>query len=628
MLEIRFILWTPNFPGSDSLMFRRLLLLLMITLTGFAAETTVLAQRPDSDDRTEADAKEAEENSTASLEVDPAVLKLEQSRINAIETASRATVCVFGPKSQGGGSGVVISPDGFALSNYHVVEGCGAFMKCSMNDGVLYDAVIVGIDPVGDVALIKLLGRDDFPSAVMANSDDVRAGDWCFAVGNPFLLATDYQPSVSWGIVSGVQRYQYPSGTLLEYADCIQTDAAINPGNSGGALFNGAGELIGINGRGGFEKRGRVNVGVGYAISINQIKYFLDCLKSGRLIDHATLGATVSEDDQGDVRVSNIIESSDAYRRGLRYDDQILAFGGREISTVNQFKNVLGIYPKGYRVPITFRREDEERTALVRLTGVHATEQLVEMIEGVVEQEKKSPDEDEDELPKLPTPPAEPPDDEAEELSPEEFRHMYVERRGFTNFYFNRLYRDQIWETNQRKWGDFTTQTPRWRITGTNRSGETVTILLSDDQSGIQIGDNPVVLDPDSDLSSQLVPEGTGGLLVALHLWRKMLLLGPSQFGDVVYFGSVPLNLDRDPKQVLVATRGVIESHLFFDRRSARLDALEMYPDIGTDPCRLMFQDYQQDEDLSVPGTIAFSYGDSSSDEISVTKFEFLKEKK
>jgi S1-C subfamily serine protease len=600
----------------------------MITLTGFAAETTVLAQRPDSDDRTEADAKEAEENSTASLEVDPAVLKLEQSRINAIETASRATVCVFGPKSQGGGSGVVISPDGFALSNYHVVEGCGAFMKCSMNDGVLYDAVIVGIDPVGDVALIKLLGRDDFPSAVMANSDDVRAGDWCFAVGNPFLLATDYQPSVSWGIVSGVQRYQYPSGTLLEYADCIQTDAAINPGNSGGALFNGAGELIGINGRGGFEKRGRVNVGVGYAISINQIKYFLDCLKSGRLIDHATLGATVSEDDQGDVRVSNIIESSDAYRRGLRYDDQILAFGGREISTVNQFKNVLGIYPKGYRVPITFRREDEERTALVRLTGVHATEQLVEMIEGVVEQEKKSPDEDEDELPKLPTPPAEPPDDEAEELSPEEFRHMYVERRGFTNFYFNRLYRDQIWETNQRKWGDFTTQTPRWRITGTNRSGETVTILLSDDQSGIQIGDNPVVLDPDSDLSSQLVPEGTGGLLVALHLWRKMLLLGPSQFGDVVYFGSVPLNLDRDPKQVLVATRGVIESHLFFDRRSARLDALEMYPDIGTDPCRLMFQDYQQDEDLSVPGTIAFSYGDSSSDEISVTKFEFLKEKK
>jgi S1-C subfamily serine protease len=600
----------------------------MITLTGFAAETTVLAQRPDSDDRTEADAKEAEENSTASLEVDPAVLKLEQSRINAIETASRATVCVFGPKSQGGGSGVVISPDGFALSNYHVVEGCGAFMKCSMNDGVLYDAVIVGIDPVGDVALIKLLGRDDFPSAVMANSDDVRAGDWCFAVGNPFLLATDYQPSVSWGIVSGVQRYQYPSGTLLEYADCIQTDAAINPGNSGGALFNGAGELIGINGRGGFEKRGRVNVGVGYAISINQIKYFLDCLKSGRLIDHATLGATVSEDDQGDVRVSNIIESSDAYRRGLRYDDQILAFGGREISTVNQFKNVLGIYPKGYRVPITFRREDEERTALVRLTGVHATEQLVEMIEGVVEQEKKSPDEDEDELPKLPTPPAEPPDDEAEELSPEEFRHMYVERRGFTNFYFNRLYRDQIWETNQRKWGDFTTQTPRWRITGTNRSGETVTILLSDDQSGIQIGDNPVVLDPDSDLSSQLVPEGTGGLLVALHLWRKMLLLGPSQFGDVVYFGSVPLNLDRDPKQVLIATRGVIESHLFFDRRSARLDALEMYPDIGTDPCRLMFQDYQQDEDLSVPGTIAFSYGDSSSDEISVTKFEFLKEKK
>ena len=172
------------------------------------------------------------------LTVPDAVQQAEQARIDAIAKGSRCTIGVFGPQSSGGGSGVVISADGYALSNYHVVQSCGSFMKCSMNDGVLYDAVIVGIDPVGDVALIKLLGRDDFPFASLADSDQVEQGDDCFAVGNPFLLATNFQPTVSWGIVSGNHRYQYPSGTLLEYADCIQTDAAINPGNSGGPLFN------------------------------------------------------------------------------------------------------------------------------------------------------------------------------------------------------------------------------------------------------------------------------------------------------------------------------------------------------------------------------------------------------
>ncbi len=185
----------------------------------------------------------------------------------------------------------------------------------------------------------------------------MRVGDWCFAVGNPFLLATDFTPSVSYGIVSGVHRYQYPSGTLLEYADCIQTDAAINPGNSGGPLFNARGEVIGINGRGSFEKRGRVNVGVGYAISINQIKNFLGYLKSGRIVDHATLGAVVTHDDEGRVLVNDILETSDAYRRGLRYDDEIVRFGGRDIHTVNAFKNVLGIFPRDWRVPLTYQRD-------------------------------------------------------------------------------------------------------------------------------------------------------------------------------------------------------------------------------------------------------------------------------
>ena len=145
---------------------------------------------------------------------------------------------MFAAGGQGGGSGVVISADGYALTNFHVAQPCGNAMKCGLADGRVYDAVIVGLDPTGDVALIKLLGRDDFPHAELGDSDQLRAGDWVFAMGNPFLLATDFQPTVTYGIVSATHRYQYPAGTLLEYTDCIQTDASINPGNSGGPLFD------------------------------------------------------------------------------------------------------------------------------------------------------------------------------------------------------------------------------------------------------------------------------------------------------------------------------------------------------------------------------------------------------
>ena len=188
-------------------------------------------------------------------------------------------------------------------------------------------------------------------------------------MGNPFLLATDFRPTVTFGIISGIHRYQYPAGTFLEYADCIQTDTSINPGNSGGPLFNLAGDLVGINGRGSFEKRGRVNSGAGYAISINQIKNFMDSLRGGLVVDHATLGAAVTTKDDGSVVVTSILEQSEAFRRGLRADDEIVSFAGRPIRSVNQFKNVLGIFPKGWKLPITYRRDDRKQEIFVRLRG-------------------------------------------------------------------------------------------------------------------------------------------------------------------------------------------------------------------------------------------------------------------
>ncbi len=317
---------------------------------------------------------------------DQAVLDAEAERIAVMDKAKSAVLAVFDSAGKGGGSGVVISPDGYALTNFHVVQPCGAAMKCGMADGKIYDAVVVGLDPTGDVALIKLFGRDDFPAAELGDSDRAKQGDWVFAMGNPFLLATNLQPTATDGIISATHRYQPPAGTLLEYTDCLQTDASINPGNSGGPLFDAQGRLIGINGRCSFEKRGRVSVGVGYAISINQIKNFLGELRSGRIVDHASLGARVI-DSEGRVTVADILEQSDAARRGLRYDDELTSFAGRNISTSNGFKNILGILPKGWRVPLSFRREGNKYDILVRLPGLHSREELLEKTLGPVPRE-------------------------------------------------------------------------------------------------------------------------------------------------------------------------------------------------------------------------------------------------
>ncbi len=385
-------------------------------------------------------------------QVDPAVLKAEQERIAVVKRCVASTLAVFSPGGQGGGSGVVISPDGYALSNFHVTSATGDAMQCGMADGKLYDAVIVGLDPTGDVALIKLLGRTDFPAAELADSDRVRVGDWCFTIGNPFLLATDFQPTVAYGVISGVHRYQYPAGTILEYTDCIQADAAINPGNSGGPMFDDQGRLIGINGRGSFEKRGRVNVGVGYAISINQIKNFLGHLKSGRIADHATLGAVVRSDENRRVIVDDILEESDAYRRGLRYGDEIVAFGGRSIDTVNEFKNVLGIFPRGWRVPLSFRRQGERYDVLVRLRGVHAQIELEEMIKAE-QQDPHGPMPEPGELPKgepggkpgeEPTPMPRPARKKAPPM-PEIVKQHFIAKPGYVNYYFNQLERERVW---------------------------------------------------------------------------------------------------------------------------------------------------------------------------------------
>jgi serine protease Do len=495
------------------------------------------------------------------VEVQSIVLKAQQARVSAMQQAAAATIAIFGLDGGGGGSGVLISPDGYALTNYHVSSACGNHMRCGLNDGQVYDAVIVGIDATGDVSLIKLLGRDDFPTAPLADSDQVQVGQWCFAAGNPFVLATNLQPSISMGIVSGVNRYQYPAGTLLEYADCIQTDAAINPGNSGGPLFNMNAEVIGINGRCSFEKRGRVNVGVGYAISANQIKHFLGMLKSGRLVDHATLGATVATDDSGSVRVSNILSGCDAYRRGLRYGDEIVGLADREVRTANHFKNILGTLPKDWRVPLTIRRQGKSQTLLVRLEGVHTEKQLTDLVNAETAQAKEAPH-----PPHGPQPPSQEeqpkdrPADSPEELSPEEsgvdpssqemadapvepgqpdkrlVASKFIERPGFANYHFNQQRRLEIWDGLNSN-ADYTSTPERWKLIG-KVAGETtpITIELEKAQGILSIGSRAIrteLTDRMSQIVAQRRETGVASCLACLEAamatwagtdWRHHLL--------------------------------------------------------------------------------------------------------
>lgn len=288
--------------------------------------------------------------------------RAEAARIALIERISPAVVAILDEGERGGGSGVIIDPAGYGLTNYHVVAGLmeGRRGLGGLADGKLYPLQVLGIDPGGDVAMFRLSGRDAFPYVALGDSDTVRVGDTVVALGNPFMLAEDFTPTVSLGIVSGVNRYQWGAGAgdALLYSDCIQVDAAINPGNSGGPLFNLAGEVIGINGRISVSLRGRVNVGLGYAITANQIRAFLPGLRAGLLVEHGTLQAVVRDQPDGRVVFVELMENGPAWNCGIRPGDALLDFDGRPVRSANEFASILGTLPADWPVPLSFRGGD------------------------------------------------------------------------------------------------------------------------------------------------------------------------------------------------------------------------------------------------------------------------------
>ncbi len=269
----------------------------------------------------------------------------------------------------GGGSGVAISPDGYVLTNHHVA-GKSKIWKVRLAGGDVYVADLVGTDPVGDVALLKMRKADGVAHVAMGDSDAVRVGQTAIAIGNPFGLGmTDDSPTVTRGVISATNRYQG------NYSDAIQTDAPINPGNSGGPLLTLDGKLIGINGRINTRFGTRSNTGIGYAISINQIKRFLPALKAakGGKVHHGTIrglilrrfNPSLGGEDKAIVR--SVAKGSTAEKAGLQPGDVILSVDNYPIVNYARFAGVLGTYPSGATVNVQVRRGDAKQDLAVKL---------------------------------------------------------------------------------------------------------------------------------------------------------------------------------------------------------------------------------------------------------------------
>ncbi len=300
------------------------------------------------------------------------VARIEQQRSTAIRAVIGSVVAIYDQGRQGGGSGVVIDPSGLALTNHHVIMGAGVSGMAGLADGKLYPWELIATDPGGDLALIRLKNASPFPASRLGNSDRVRVGDWALAMGNPFVLAEDHVPTVTLGIVSGVRRYQEGAGlNQLVYGNCIQVDSSINPGNSGGPLFDLAGLIIGINGRASFLERGRVNVGLGYAISSNQSRNFLGDLMATFLAQHGTLDASFSDYTDRGILCSSINEYSDAAKAGLELADRLLELEGVPVETANEVASLMCTLPRGWPTTLRIQKPDgTEKTVTVRLSGL------------------------------------------------------------------------------------------------------------------------------------------------------------------------------------------------------------------------------------------------------------------
>lgn len=282
----------------------------------------------------------------------------------------------------GSGSGVIVSKDGYIVTNNHVIAGAQKIL-ISLNDGKEYEASLIGTDPTTDIALLKVEGKN-LPYLAFSNSDDVKLGEWVLAVGNPFNLTS----TVTAGIISAKSR----NIGIIEERSAIeaflQTDAAVNPGNSGGALVNTKGDLIGINSAistrtGSFE-------GYSFAVPSNIVKKVVEDLLEFGTVQRAFIGVTISDitpqiADQLDLKetkgvyVGGVTEDGAAENAGIKTGDIILSVDSKKVTKSSELQELIGRKRPGDEISLLVSREGKIKKYNITLRNVNGTTKVVKL---------------------------------------------------------------------------------------------------------------------------------------------------------------------------------------------------------------------------------------------------------
>ena len=269
----------------------------------------------------------------------------------------------------GSGSGVIISSDGYIITNHHVIE-TAEDIQITTNDNQSYEAKIIGSDEQNDIALLKIESSEELPYAVFGDSDSTQIGEWVLAVGNPFNLTS----TVTAGIISAKSRSLDPTGRTTQ--SYIQTDAAVNPGNSGGALINDKGELIGINTA--IQTQTGSYVGYSFAVPSNIAKKVIEDILEYGIVQYGFLGVTgtslnsarAKELDVSDTEgfyINGIDKESGAKSAGIKIGDIIKDIDGIKISKFSDLKGYLNTKRPNDIVNINLKRDNESRKVSVQL---------------------------------------------------------------------------------------------------------------------------------------------------------------------------------------------------------------------------------------------------------------------
>ncbi len=273
-------------------------------------------------------------------------------------------------KTHSMGSGIIINPEGYILTNDHVVKG-SEDITITLTSGDQYKGKIIGSDESSDLAVLKIISdKKDFPYAALGNSDDLMIGEWAIAIGNPFgYLLDDSKPTVTVGVISATNRDIKPeAGFKQVYRNMIQTDAAINPGNSGGALVNAKGEVIGVNAFIFTSSRG--SEGIGFAIPINRAKTVIADLISTGQVKKAWVGMKVQRitpmmaqslnlNQKSGLIVSEVDDMSPAKQAGIHPGDGIVSINDKKVERESDWEDIASFAKVGQPISLIITRSND-----------------------------------------------------------------------------------------------------------------------------------------------------------------------------------------------------------------------------------------------------------------------------